>query len=578
MSSQFSSLLASPSSPRAGSRHGNACCRVRSVIPPGNYVGDRHRQRLAKSIPFVPDFRLSASRPHLNKRKQTSAQFSCNCPPLAMSEPDAEPTLAAVEALSASLETIRGANSLSPLLSLLSPSSPPDVQTASAHALRRALPRLRRAASDEVGAWLEARQNEFARRLAECLVAGGDERVLVACAAVQSSAGWKALVRAVLVARMVAVLVEVVERYAELRIGALQVVIEGRGEEEEGGRRKKKRKRREDDAAYNDEVLKVLFACGRSDPVAASAKSGAEEEIPADVSKRLRRAFGDAWVFVLSDASLTQSQRASAVAALPKQVIPRMSNPLRLSDFLTATYDSGEPVVAVASLDALFLLISHHRLDYPDFYPKLYARLTPYALFAAPARNRFLALTAVFVTRGGYLPRTMVAAFVKRLMRRALVAPPAGAMWCMRLALDLLHKHPSVSFLVHKSVNLFEAAAPSAKEGASSSDEASDPFDDTASDPLISGADRSSLWELDVLRNHMSPAVSRLVDAFSKDVRKRAVAPPPGDLGDYASLTFADVFGAEFKRRAKTVPLAYCAPDDPSALEMENKLATALQW
>jgi U3 small nucleolar RNA-associated protein 19 len=363
-----------------------------------------------------------------------------------------------------------------------------------------------------------------------------------------------------------------------------------------GGSRKNKRKREalsvaeEEDgsgrAARLVQRLQLLHACGRADPVAATARlssagaPGPTGEIPAEVTKRLRRAFGDAWLRVLSDRRLTPAQRAAAVAALPRSVIPRMSNPLRLSDFLTDTYDgasSNDNVrVAVAALDALFLLISRHRLDYPDFYPKLYARLTPYALFEAPERERFLSLIATFLTRGAYLPRTMVASYVKRLARRALVAPPAGAMWCLRLALDLLHKHPSVSFLVHKSVNLFDAPPRAAEASAAAG--AADAFDDTASDPLATGADRSSLWELDVLRNHMSPAVSRLVDAFSRDVRKRSAQPPPGELEDYASLGFSDVFGAEFKRRAKAVPLAYHAPDAPAAVEMETLLAPALRW
>jgi U3 small nucleolar RNA-associated protein 19 len=256
-----------------------------------------------------------------------------------------------------------------------------------------------------------------------------------------------------------------------------------------------------------------------------------------------------------------------------------MSNPLRLSDFLTDAYDCASTAdstrVAIAALDALFVLVAQHRLDYPEFYPKLYARLTPYALFEAPERERFLSLAATFLTRGTYLPRNMVASFVKRLARRALVAPPAGAMWCLRLALELLHKHPSVSFLVHKSVDLFEAPA---KAGSAASHMLKDCFDDTASDPQASRAECSSLWELEVLQNHMSPAVSRLVDAFSRDVRKRNIAPPPGDLADYASLTFPDVFGAEFKRRAKAIPFAYVAPDAPEALLVEAKLASGLEW
>lgn len=511
---------------------------------------------------------------------------------------------------------VRAANCVPTLLEFLSASSPPPVRAAAAHALRRALPRLARnicsAGDDErLGAWLTARSEEFRVRLAKCLVLStADEssrvereecdRALVACAALQGEKAWKRVVRSATCAGCLEPVKDAVARYADLRIWALQVVcersapVDGDAAERTTLTKSKKRKRRItadvvkidgiDNALWLANRLELLYACSASDPVSASARASSDSgsDVPADVTKRLRRKFGEAWLCVLADACLTPAQRASAMALLPQKVIPRMANPLRLSDFLTDAYDSASTAddtrVAVSALDALFVLVAQHRLDYLDFYPKLYTKLTPYALFEAPERERFLSLTATFLTRGTHLPRNMVASFVKRLSRRALVAPPSGAMWCLRLALELLHKHPSVSFLVHKTVDLFEAPAKKSADNGTVSTCNEDPFDDSASDPQATCAEESSLWELEVLQNHMSPAVSRLIEAFSRDVRKRNIPAPPGNLSDYAALDFTDVFGAEFKRRAKAIPFAYVAPDAAEALQMETQLASALRW
>lgn len=510
---------------------------------------------------------------------------------------------------------LRAANCAPVLLRILSLSSNPTARSAAAHAIRRALPRLARSiavAEDEevLKSWLSARRQEFVTTLAKCLTLpcpseDGNEkreecdRALVACATVQGEEGWKRVVRAATCAGCLQPVKEAVSRYADLRIWALQVVCERSApvEDDEDKQetsppsKKRRRKSRIDEAeatrvgvgSWLANRLELLYACSESDPVSASAKGSSDtgSELPVDVTKRLRREFSSAWLCVLMDPSLTSSQRAAALAVLPRTVIPKMSNPLRLSDFLTDAYNSAKTTddtrVAIAALDSLFLLVAKHRLDYPDFYPKLYTMLTPYALFVAPERERFLSLTATFLTRGTYLPRTMVASFVKRLVRRALFAPPAGAMWCLRLAVELLQKHPSVSFLVHKSVDLFESSGKELDSNVAVLT-AQDPFDDSVTDPQATRADASSLWELDLLQHHMSPAVSRVVDSFSRDVRKRTIPPPPGDLSDYAALLFSDVFGAEFKRRAKSIPLSYFAPNSPEALETESRLASSLTW
>lgn len=308
---------------------------------------------------------------------------------------------------------------------------------------------------------------------------------------------------------------------------------------------------------------------------ACDAPATSEPACTSVTSRTTRAALTAAWLSVLHDNTLPREDLIERLQQLPHCLLPRVSDALALADVLTASYDACDLAVALAALDGLFVLISKHGLDYPRFYHKLYALLTQEALLS-PARHRFLELTAAFLRRDILLPGRLVAAFVKRLTRRALTLPSGTALWCLRLALDLLFAHPAVSFLVHRTDGLFADGGVGEKrkrvEGTA------DPFDDKQDDPEKSNADESSLWELEILEQHVSPAVSRLVATFKTDVRKRP-RPVPGSLSDYAELTFKDVFEAEVKRKAKSSHVAYEAPGTaPQLVELQKKLKPFVSW
>ena len=66
------------------------------------------------------------------------------------------------------------------------------------------------------------------------------------------------------------------------------------------------------------------------------------------------------------------------------------------SDFLTRSYDIGG-VISVMALSGLFILMTQHGLEYPKFYEKLYALLTP-AVFMAKHRSVFLQVSGKRMT------------------------------------------------------------------------------------------------------------------------------------------------------------------------------------
>jgi U3 small nucleolar RNA-associated protein 19 len=156
--------------------------------------------------------------------------------------------------------------------------------------------------------------------------------------------------------------------------------------------------------------------------------------------------------------------------------------------------------------------------------------------------------------KSSYLPAYLAAAFAKRLSRLTLSVPPAGALIIIALIHNLLRRHPSINFLVHWEIDandseIFNEASQRKKVGA-------DPFNNEETDPAKSGAMRSSLWEIDTLRHHYSPAVSRFVASLENDLTVRAKTTEM-KITDFSSGSYATVFRDEVRRRIKQVPLAF---------------------
>ena len=71
------------------------------------------------------------------------------------------------------------------------------------------------------------------------------------------------------------------------------------------------------------------------------------------------------------------------------------------------------------------------------------------SLFHAKHRSRFFELLALFLN-SSYLPIYLVAAFIKRLSRLSLLAPPAGALFTIPCIFELLAKHPQCRVMIHR--------------------------------------------------------------------------------------------------------------------------------
>ncbi|KAK3205704.1 hypothetical protein Dsin_019750 [Dipteronia sinensis] len=288
---------------------------------------------------------------------------------------------------------------------------------------------------------------------------------------------------------------------------------------------------------------------------------------PDTIVRKMKLKFTKAWIAFLR-LPLPMDIYKEVLVIMHQAVIPFLSNPLMLCDFLTRSYDIGG-VVSVMALSSLFILMTQHGLEYPNFYEKLYALLVP-SIFMAKHRAKFLQLLDSCL-KSPLLPAYLAAAFAKKLSRLSLLVPPSGALVIIALIHNLLRRHPSINCLVHREdgYGTEEDGSKAEKEIVDTADESEetvtnkssrkpgiDHFNNEEINPVKSNAMRSSLWEIDTLRHHYCPAVSRFVLSLENDLTVRAKTTEI-NVKDFSSGSYATIFREEIRRRVKQVPLAF---------------------
>ncbi|XP_050363990.1 protein NUCLEOLAR COMPLEX ASSOCIATED 4 isoform X1 [Argentina anserina] len=289
----------------------------------------------------------------------------------------------------------------------------------------------------------------------------------------------------------------------------------------------------------------------------------------ANIVKKMKLKFTKAWLSFLR-LPLPLDVYKEVLASFHQAVIPYISNPVVLCDFLTRSYDIGG-VVSVMALSSLFIIMTKYGLEYPNFYEKLYALLIP-SIFMAKHRSKFFQLLDSCL-KSPLLPAYLAAAFAKKLSRLSLSVPPSGALVIIALIHNLLQRHPSINCLVNRvqqgdqeTVKVDPEAEVSTQEGVGanvtdSTDQSLwkpviDPFDNEQSDPKKSNAMRSSLWEIDTLRHHYCPHVARFVVSLENDLTVRSKTTEIS-IEDFSSGSYATIFGEEMRRRVKQAPISF---------------------
>ncbi|EWC45966.1 hypothetical protein DRE_04759 [Drechslerella stenobrocha 248] len=258
-----------------------------------------------------------------------------------------------------------------------------------------------------------------------------------------------------------------------------------------------------------------------------------------------QRQFQDAWLALLSR-PLPSKQR-DILTILPKRIIPHFPNPRLLMDYLTDTYNSGG-VTALLALQGLFNLMMSHNLDYPNFFPKLYALLNR-DLMHVKYRSRFFRLLELFLN-SSHLPAILVASFIKRLARLCLSAPPSAIVIVIPFAYNLMRLHPTCTFMLHRVLGKEGYSEKMRQEGFI------DPFNEEEEDPMKTGALESSLWELETLQSHYHPNVATLAKILSEQFTKQQYG-----IEDFLDHSYTSMLDAEMTKKLYKDPVVeYIVP------------------
>uniref|UniRef100_A0A3B3ZLF6 CCAAT-binding factor domain-containing protein n=1 Tax=Periophthalmus magnuspinnatus TaxID=409849 RepID=A0A3B3ZLF6_9GOBI len=245
--------------------------------------------------------------------------------------------------------------------------------------------------------------------------------------------------------------------------------------------------------------------------------------------KEHKRAFEKMWLCFLKY-KLPTSMYKRVLVILHDSILPHMSKPTLMIDFLTAAYEVG--AISLLALNGLFVLIHQHN-DYPDFYQKLYNLLEP-SVFHVKYRSRFFHLANLFLS--SHLPVYLIAAFAKRLARLALTAPPTALLIVLPFIYNLIRRHPSCRVLIHKP---------------SSQDE--DQYDMDEEDPAKSCALESSLWEIKTLQKHYHPHVAKIAMLINTPLTEQE-----DDIDELLELTTFELMERDLKpHQLKNIPLEF---------------------
>ncbi|KAF5006177.1 hypothetical protein FDECE_7452 [Fusarium decemcellulare] len=233
-----------------------------------------------------------------------------------------------------------------------------------------------------------------------------------------------------------------------------------------------------------------------------------------------------------------KEQRKQILDIMSTVIAPWFTKPELLSDFLTDSYDAGGSMSLLA-LSGVFYLISERNLDYPSFYHKLYSLLNRDILHSKH-RSRFFRLLDTFLG-STHLPAALVASFIKRLARLALNAPPSAIVFVTPWIYNLLKRHPTCTFMIHRETKDPEVKKHMNDHGAE------DPFLPKETDPMETQAIESCLWELVQLQSHYHPNVATITKIISEQFTKMSY-----NIEDFLDHSYAT---AEMSKDVKKAPV-----------------------
>ncbi|XP_055603724.1 nucleolar complex protein 4 homolog A [Uranotaenia lowii] len=245
----------------------------------------------------------------------------------------------------------------------------------------------------------------------------------------------------------------------------------------------------------------------------------------------VRKQINKTWSCVMNWKHDETTHRQVLILLLEK-IMSHLEKPVLLTDFLMDSLDVGG-AISLLALQGIFVLIQQHNLTYPNIYEKLYSMFEP-EIFHTKFKARLFYLADIFLS-SSHLPEGLVAAFVKRLARLALIAPPQDIVIILRFIGNLIMRHPALKRLMFHPTG---------------GEVSQDPFIMDERDPIKSNALESSLWEVAALQSHVIPSVATAAKFISN--------PFPNvewDLASVLEVNENDIFDKEIAKKSKEYAL-----------------------
>ncbi|EFY85141.1 ribosome biogenesis protein Noc4, putative [Metarhizium acridum CQMa 102] len=266
----------------------------------------------------------------------------------------------------------------------------------------------------------------------------------------------------------------------------------------------------------------------------------------------------EAWLALMGVVD-TKDERKRLLDITSTIIAPWFTRPELLADFLTNCYNAGGSMSLLA-LSGVFYLIQERNLDYPSFYPKLYSLLDRDILHSKH-RSRFFRLLDTFLA-STHLPASLVASFLKRLSRLALNAPPSAIAFVIPWIYNLLKRHPTCTFMLHRVIKNPEEKQNIKDRGFE------DPFLAEETEPTKTRAIDSCLWELVQLQSHYHPNIATIAKVMSEQFTKQSY-----NMEDFLDHSYASLLDAELGKDVKKAPVIefqipkriFLPQDDPAA-------------
>jgi U3 small nucleolar RNA-associated protein 19 len=150
-----------------------------------------------------------------------------------------------------------------------------------------------------------------------------------------------------------------------------------------------------------------------------------------------------------------------------------------------------------------------------------------------------------------------VAAFIKRLARLALLAPPQDILIILYFISNLMIRHPGLKRLIYN-------------QSCGGNEVVNDPFVMDECDPNKSNALQSSLWEIHMLKNHLLPSIA----TAAKVILSQPLPNKEWDLSNYLELNENDLFDHEISTKTREYALHFEKPLTVQQQKEQHKITS----